>query len=234
MRPGWALVCCLLFSTCIRKDVNRHGEIRLRGERPIHLDNKSPGAFLQKGIASWYGHPYHGRRTANGETYDMWRLTAAHKTLPFGTQVRVVHQGTGAAVVVRINDRGPFIKGRIIDLSRAAAKRLNLIETGTAPVRLFLVEPSGSQNLAQNETHTSLKEKGYWTIQIGSFSDYQRARIFSRQFEKYSAEIFIQPNQGLFRVRLGQFQSKHHCRALAKSLSEDGMETWILFVQSDF
>lgn len=90
-------------------------------------------------VASWYGHPYHGRRTSNGEIYDMDLLTAAHRTWPFHTLVRVTHLGNGRSVLVRINDRGPFVEGREIDLSREAASRLNMIEEGTARVRLEIL-----------------------------------------------------------------------------------------------
>ncbi len=88
----------------------------------------------EKGIASWYGGKFHGRKTASGERYDMNKLTAAHKTLPFGTRVRVTNLDTGRNVVVRINDRGPFVRGRIIDLSRAAARKVDMIRSGTARV----------------------------------------------------------------------------------------------------
>jgi rare lipoprotein A len=89
---------------------------------------------IDRGMASWYGEKFHGRRTASGEPFDMNALTAAHKTLPFGTQVRVRHARTGREVVVRINDRGPHVRGRIIDLSHAAAAAIGLVQTGVAPV----------------------------------------------------------------------------------------------------
>ncbi|MFQ6117975.1 MAG: septal ring lytic transglycosylase RlpA family protein [Candidatus Bipolaricaulia bacterium] len=96
--------------------------------------------YYQVGIASWYGPGFHGNRTANGEIYDMYALTAAHKTLPFGTIVKVVDLDTGRSVVVRINDRGPFIKGRIIDLSYAAAQELGMVQKGLAKVGLKIVK----------------------------------------------------------------------------------------------
>ncbi|HDC92352.1 hypothetical protein DRJ58_02940 [Candidatus Acetothermia bacterium] len=95
--------------------------------------------FYEVGIASWYGPGFQGKTTANGELYDMFAYTAAHKTLPFGTVVRVVDLETGRSVVVRINDRGPFIPGRIIDLSYAAAKELGIIARGTARVGLIIL-----------------------------------------------------------------------------------------------
>ena len=94
----------------------------------------------ERGIASWYGAPYHGQRSASGEIYDQEKLTAAHRTLPFGTRVRVRRLDRDVSVVVRINDRGPFVKSRIIDLSHAAAARLGITDGGVAPVTLELVE----------------------------------------------------------------------------------------------
>ena len=98
------------------------------------------GATVEIGVASWYGGKFHGRTTANGERYDMYAHTAAHRTLPFNTVVRVIHLGTGATTVVRINDRGPFVNNRIIDLSLAAARDLDMVRTGTARVRLEVIE----------------------------------------------------------------------------------------------
>ncbi len=102
----------------------------------------SPGS-RERGLASWYGHPYHGRRTACGEVYDMYAMTAAHRTLPFGTRVRVTRRDDGRHVDVRINDRGPFVRHRIIDLSYAAACRIGLDRDGVAPVEVEVL-PAGS------------------------------------------------------------------------------------------
>ncbi|WP_082757846.1 septal ring lytic transglycosylase RlpA family protein [Candidatus Desulfofervidus auxilii] len=92
-----------------------------------------------EGIASWYGPGFHGQRTASGEVYNMYKYTAAHKTLPLGTYVRVINLENGKTVIVRINDRGPFKKGRIIDLSYAAAKKIGMIASGTARVKLDII-----------------------------------------------------------------------------------------------
>lgn len=104
------------------------------------LGGPSGGNYYQTGVASWYGPNFQGNRTANGEIFDMNELTAAHKTLPFNTKVKVVDLETKRSVVVRINDRGPFIKDRIIDLSRRSAKKLGIINTGTARVGLKVIE----------------------------------------------------------------------------------------------
>jgi rare lipoprotein A len=93
----------------------------------------------QHGFASWYGHPFHGRITANGEIYDMGKLTAAHKKLPFNTKVRVTNLSNGKSVTVRINDRGPYVKGRIIDLSKEAAHRIDMVEAGISMVKLSIL-----------------------------------------------------------------------------------------------
>jgi len=95
--------------------------------------------YQEKGIASWYGGKFHGRTTASGERYDMNKLTAAHKKLPFGSRVRVTNLDNGRQVEVRITDRGPFVHGRIIDLSREAARRIDMIQAGTARVRIEVI-----------------------------------------------------------------------------------------------
>lgn len=97
---------------------------------------KNAKGFSETGVASWYGKKFHGRKTASGERYNQNKMTAAHRTLPFGTRVRVKNRDNGKSVVVTINDRGPFKKGRVIDVSRAAAKKLDMINSGTARVRI--------------------------------------------------------------------------------------------------
>lgn len=110
---------------------------RARPEPDGPAPTDSPGAEIGRGKASWYGPRFHGKRTASGERFDMNDLTAAHRTLPFGTRVRVRHAGNGREVVVRINDRGPHVRGRIIDLSQAAAAALDLLRAGEGPVVLL-------------------------------------------------------------------------------------------------
>ncbi len=100
----------------------------------------SAEGFREEGIASWYGKPFHGRTTANGEKYNMYAMTAAHKTLPFNTTLRVTNIYTGRSIHVRINDRGPFIRGRVIDLSYTAASQLGIVKAGTARVRIQVID----------------------------------------------------------------------------------------------
>lgn len=126
------------------------------------------GLSAEEGLASWYGGHFQGRKTANGEIFDTNLLTAAHKSLPFGTIVQVMHKGNGKTVQVRINDRGPFVAGRIIDLSRAAADALGLTAQGVAPIRLTIVQPgSGPAGLPSRP--------GLVTIQVASYSSQANA-----------------------------------------------------------
>ncbi|MCP4231885.1 MAG: septal ring lytic transglycosylase RlpA family protein [bacterium] len=136
------IVVIALFSGCNRRyegtyvtPRNGYGGIEKSGGSSVKLTGKT-----EVGTASYYGKGFHGKPTANGETFDMYALTAAHKTLPFGTKVKVTRVSNGASVVVRINDRGPFVAGRIIDLSYAAAKKLDMLDDGVIKVKIEIVE----------------------------------------------------------------------------------------------
>ncbi|MFW5769306.1 MAG: septal ring lytic transglycosylase RlpA family protein [Spirochaetota bacterium] len=117
-----------------------------------------PAAAAERGIASWYGGKFHGRLTANGEIFDTNKLTAAHRTLPFDTRVKVTNQNNGKSVIVRINDRGPFLHGRIIDLSQAAAMKIGMLESGTAPVTVEVLKGNDSPTAASSATAASAAE----------------------------------------------------------------------------
>lgn len=121
--------------------------------------------FTETGVASWYGPPYHNRRGSNGEVYDMHAMTAAHRTLPLGSIVRVINVDTKASAVVRITDRGPFIEGRVIDLSKAAAEKIGMIQKGTTEVRLEVLK-----------TPVPIADGGRWAVQIGAFDHEKQAR----------------------------------------------------------
>jgi rare lipoprotein A len=120
--------------------------------------------FTETGMASWYGPPYHNRQSSNGEIYDMNAMTAAHRTLPLNSVVRVTNLRTGAATLVRITDRGPFVDGRVIDLSLAAAKAIDVWRPGTAPVKLEVLD-----------TPAPLDSGGRWCVQIGGFEEQRTA-----------------------------------------------------------
>ena len=135
---GLTLCAALALASC--------GGARSTAKIPVPTQSSPPPAVhagdTETGVASWYGVPYHGQRAASGEIYDMEKLTAAHRTLPFQTIVEVTNLDNGKRVTVRINDRGPFVKGRILDLSHAAAKQIGMIGPGTARVRLKVVQPA--------------------------------------------------------------------------------------------
>ncbi len=146
--------------------------------------------FVQEGVASWYGPKFQGRPTASGEIFDMHRLTAAHRTLPLGTRVRVVNLENGRSVVVRINDRGPFVKNRILDLSYAAARRLGFARRGTARVRIEVLDAPAVQPGAY--------------VQLGAFRDRRRALAMLRRFRHLGpARIAHDAGRGVWRVRIG-------------------------------
>ena len=134
--------------------------------------------FNQRGRASWYGRDFHGKKTANGETYNMYAMTAAHKTLPFSTYVSVRNLENNRKIEVRINDRGPFVRGRIIDLSYTAAKKLGVVGPGTANVEIIALgtpnRPDISKSTGQSYTPSNYYQ-GNFTIQIGAFSEWTNA-----------------------------------------------------------
>lgn len=150
-----------------------------------------PG-WTEEGVASWYGEPFHGRRTASGEIYDMEAMTAAHPWLPFGSVVRVESRADGRSAVVRINDRGPFRRGRIIDLSRAAAREIGLLGPGTGRVRLVLLETPAPPSCVE--------------VQVGAFQDHENAERAARAARSRGFEVREAPGpDGLIRVLAGPF-----------------------------
>ena len=173
---------------------------------------------VEKGIASWYGEPYHGRRTASGEVYDMHRLTAAHRTLSFGTVVRVTRRDTNASVEVRINDRGPFIKGRIIDLSFAAAKRIGLDIDGIAPVRVETLKRRHPVNPGKPPAG-SVESKQCWWVQVGAFAKERNARRAEAELEAAGEPtVVLEASGSVSRVRVGPFDSKKEAQKARKRL----------------
>jgi rare lipoprotein A len=164
----------------------------------------------ETGLASWYGHPYHGRAASNGEIYDMEKLTAAHRTLPFGTWVHVTNLGSNKSVDVRIIDRGPFVDGRIIDLSHAAAQAIDLIGPGIAQVRLDII--SAPQNSSADNSYA---------VQAGAFRDKDRAEHLRVTMEREygSARLVMRPGSpSLWRVLVGRESTEEAAGVLAQRL----------------
>ena len=175
-----------------------------------------------KGNASWYGPDFHGKSTSNGERYNMWGMTAAHKTLPMNTIVKVTNLRNGKTTVVRINDRGPFVATMIIDLSKAAASKINMIGHGTAPVKLEILgfERKGGKRIpTKKELKKSPQKKsiGSFALQIASFSKIKGALKTQEKYDGTSGYSTIivdkETNKGrMFKVLLKGFKSEQEAR----------------------
>jgi len=178
----------------------------------------SASGFNQKGVASWYGKDFHGNRTSNGEIYNMYSMTAAHKTLPMNTMLLVKNQSNGKQTVVRINDRGPFVKGRIIDLSYTAAKNLDLIGGGTAEVSIVAL----TENAA---TYPDLSS-GEFYIQIGAFALKINAIKLQRRFTEAGHTTVIQKcyesQEILYRVQVYAGKTLDNAEQAEKALVGNG------------
>lgn len=180
-----------------------------------------PGAaYTEQGNASWYGVPFHGRHASNGEVYDMNKFTAAHRTLPFDTKVRVTNLTNGKSTIVRITDRGPFVEGRIIDLSMAAAREIDSIGPGVVPVRievLSAIDPTA----------------GFFTVQVGAFRERSNAEHLRERLSASYSPIFIQnydsPDGVFYRVRVGKVPGEHAARQFGDQLSSrEGFTSFIV------
>ncbi len=176
----------------------------------------------QAGLASWYGPQFHGRQTANGETYDMDGISAAHKTLPFGTVVRVKNLDNGKALDVRVNDRGPFIRGRILDLSRGAAERLGLIGPGVARVEVALVSWPDRAPLARRQGGSTARSMGPW-VQAGAFRDHDRATALAAELKMYDQHFKVYSDDGWHRVQ-ARLSTEEAARKLIVQLAGNGIE----------
>lgn len=181
------------------------------GRRP--MESVSRG-WKETGRASWYGEKFHGRMTANGEIYDMYGMTAAHKRLPFDTLVEVENLDNGRRVQVRINDRGPFIRGRIIDLTHTAADRIDMIGTGTAKVRIKVV---GAAEMAGRR----------WVVQAGAFSERDTARALERELERSFSSVRVESESGIHRVLVGRFKKKDKADDVARKLRRNGYDALV-------
>ncbi|MGV8074023.1 MAG: septal ring lytic transglycosylase RlpA family protein [Syntrophobacteraceae bacterium] len=170
--------------------------------------------YVEEGMASWYGADFHGKSTSCGEPYDMYAMTAAHKTLPLGTYVKVVNLDNGRSIIVRVNDRGPFVQGRIIDLSCKAAHELGSARPGLARVRVEAVQVASEQHIGQN-TYWKVDpvpsfRYGQFTIQIGAFREQGNALRLRGKMAQGFKDTQVSPYsyQGLdlYRVQVGAYQ----------------------------
>lgn len=186
------------------------------GKRYYVLDHAH--GFSERGIASWYGEKFHGRKTASGEIYDMYAMTAAHKSLPLPTYIRVTNLGNDKSVIVKVNDRGPFIEGRIVDLSYAAAEELGIIVAGTAEVEISAVATPSENNPVINVP---------LFIQAGSFRNEVNARNMMRLLQAtYGSAVSInrhKTGQGLFyRVQIGPIDDIDKASTVVLNLNKSG------------
>ncbi len=173
-----------------------------------------------RGMASWYGKDFHGKRTANGEIYDMYGISAAHKELPLGTVVDVTHLDNGRKVRVRINDRGPFIRGRILDLSYGAAQKLNMVGEGVAPVEIRIVSIGGGTAGPMSTLR--------FTVQAGAFREKTNAVAILRQIEGDHPEARLVTADGWHRVRVGSFRYRKDAEEVKRQLARAGVDARVV------
>lgn len=201
-RLVFALYLLVLLPACGPK------KVQVNAPRPAPVSSSE-----LEGLASYYAEPYHGRRTANGEIFDTYReLTAAHRTLPFNSFVRVTNKANGREVDVRINDRGPFIDGRVIDLSLRAAREIDMVRAGVTPVALKLLQPLATAGSAA------------FAVQVGAFEDPRAASDLKQQLERKYSGVMIQTvsqERTLYRVRIGQLDIEEANRVAAELRRED-------------
>jgi rare lipoprotein A len=181
---------------------------------------------VEVGWASWYGEKFHGRRTASGEVYDMYQLTAAHKTLALGTSVIVTHINNGKSVEVIVNDRGPFVRGRIIDLSYAAAQALAMVEEGVAKVRVEVLD---------TKPISTPSPEGPFTIQVGSFISRSNAISLMEELKRAYKDVYITElkttENTYYRVRLGKFKTRDEAYRFATRLAQDGYNAYMTTIE---
>jgi len=193
-------------------------EVRKERSIPETKIEKMESKGVQYGVASWYGGEFHGRPTSSGEVYDMYQLTCAHNTLPLGTVVMVTNLENGRSLELKINDRGPFVKERIIDVSYAAAQMLGMWEKGTAPVKVEVLS-------------LAIEPIQRFTLQVGSFADESNAQRLADQLRKSFENVYVATletlTQKYHRVRVGQFETKDAALIIAQKLSQMGFKVLV-------
>ena len=199
--------------------------------------NDSNG-FVERGIASWYGTKFHGKRTSSGETYDMYAMTAAHKTLPLPTYVEVINLENNKSVVVRVNDRGPFHENRIIDLSYAAASKLGILSNGTGLVEIRAINPStyaSNKRVPIRTVALDNKPITEFYIQVGAFSELMNAENLRVKLASIGNSLIkinqaVVDNKLLYRVRIGPFISIDYADQIVNQLNQLGVTDYHIVV----
>jgi len=205
----------LLLACASRRPVSVEGPMPPPEQRMV---KKEVPRGVQYGIASWYGKDFHGKPTSSGEIYDMYQLTCAHNTLPLGTLVMVTHMENGKSVELKVNDRGPFVKDRIIDISYAAAQIIGMYEKGTAYVKVEPISPV-------------VETPERFTLQVGSFVEESNAQRLAEQLRKAFKHVHVTlmetPTQKYHRVRVGQFETREEALGTAEKLSQMGFKVLV-------
>jgi len=207
-----------------------HRGVRYQRPEAFHPMRAVAPGWTERGVASWYGRPFHGRPTANGETYDMNRLSCAHKTLPLGTVVRVTNLANHHQLDLRVNDRGPYVHGRIVDCSRAAARRLGFLDAGTVPVKLQVVRAGAGGRPAYREAPDGHGAYAY-TLQLGAFTDPAGARALAARLRGDGItpriEVTVVNGRRFHRVRTGHYPDKAAAAQAAASLYAQGYDIYL-------
>lgn len=181
---------------------------------PVPVPPVQEAKYRETGIASWYGKELHGKLTANGEIFDMYGLSAAHRILPLGTLVRVINLDNFKSITVKINDRGPFHKSRFLDLSYGAAKELGFVSQGTARVKIETVE--------------AVRDPAQYTVQAAVFTEEENARMLKERLNTRFGVVSIIPFETnmarFYRVQVGTYSSEEHAEQAARKLTLEGLE----------
>jgi rare lipoprotein A len=227
MKPAVALTIAtsLFFSaSCAKK--NRTARVPSAPQpsraatQPPKRSAPLPVGYTEEGIASWYGIPYHGRPAADGEIYDMEKLVAAHRLMPFNTWLKVTNLTNNKSVIVRVIDRGPFVDGRIVDLSKAAAREIDLLGPGVGRVRLEVI--AAPQDIASND---------FYAVQVGAFSVYANAeRLRSEYAQQFGAAQLVLKEGAtpLWRVLVGRAGSIDAVQEIASQIRAQGREVFVV------
>jgi rare lipoprotein A len=190
----------------------------VKGEIKEEKIEKRESRGVQYGVASWYGSDFHGRPTSSGEIFDMYQLTCAHNTLPLGTLVMITNLENGRSLELKVNDRGPFVKERVIDLSYAAAQILGIWEKGTAFVKVEVIGPL-------------IEQIQRFTLQVGSFIDETNAQKLADELRKKFENVYVTTvetiTQKYHRVRVGQFETRESALVMAEKLSQMGFKVLV-------
>jgi len=237
------MICFLLFCSCLpKKKILSSPPPKCSYGKPYIIKQKwyypmtYVDYFEQKGIASWYGKKFHGRKTSNGETYNMYEISAAHKTLPLGTVVRVYNLDNRKSLKVRINDRGPFIRGRIIDLSYGAARRLGIVQKGTANVFIRTISTPAPPKKRFRKKHIEVANGNCFQIQVGAFSNRRNAESLCNRLKSLYNDSHIistrENRQKMYRVVIGNCMPQKKAVYMEQQLGRHGFQDAFIVAQN--